>query len=254
MPSLSEQIPVSGPHTPSIEDQRRFWDWHWQHWQERKALNEWTARRAETILTLLQSLQLDYPKLLDLGCGKGWFTGMLAQFGEATGIDLSEEAISMARSEYPDARFIAGNLYEAPLPLKYFDVVVSQEVIAHVEDQTRYVQRAAEVLKPGGHLIVTTGNKFVIQRLGDVHWNVQPPDHIARQLDMKALRQLLHPHFDVLQAKTIIPLGQRGILRLTNSYKLNAALSLLIPRRRLEILKERAGLGYHMIVLARKRA
>ncbi len=41
---------------------------------------------------------------------------------------------------------------------------------------------------------------------------------------------------------------------MVNSVKLNAALGLLIPPRQLEALKEKAGLGYQMIVLAQRRA
>jgi len=240
--------------TPGIDAQRKFWDWHWQNWQERKTLNEWTARRAEVMLDIIRSLRLEQPKFLDLGCGRGWFTARLAELGEATGVDLSPDAIAAARSEYPGIAFLSGNLYEAPLPVEHFDFVVSQEVIAHVEDQNRYVARAANALRPGGYFIVSTGNKFVMDRLGDVGWNVHPPDHIERELGMKGLKKLLRPRFNVLRSRTIIPLGHAGVLRMVNSVKLNAALGLLIPPRQLEALKEKAGLGYQMIVLAQRRA
>ena len=35
---------------PSIDDQRQFWDWHWENWEQRKVLNDWTERRAREIL------------------------------------------------------------------------------------------------------------------------------------------------------------------------------------------------------------
>src|SRR5712692_9074059 len=74
---------------PSIEDQRQFWDRHWQDWEDRKVLNAWTERRAKEILRVIQQLPLKQPKILDLGCGRGWFTERLADLGEAHGIDLS---------------------------------------------------------------------------------------------------------------------------------------------------------------------
>ena len=92
--------------TPGIDAQRKFWNWHWQNWQERKTLNEWTARRAEVMLDIIRSLRLERPKFLDLGCGRGWFTARLAELGEATGVDLSPEAIAAARSEYPGIEFL----------------------------------------------------------------------------------------------------------------------------------------------------
>jgi 2-polyprenyl-3-methyl-5-hydroxy-6-metoxy-1,4-benzoquinol methylase len=239
---------------PTIEDQRQFWDWHWQHWQERKVLNDWTERRAEEILRLLQDLSLGRPRILDLGCGRGWFTERLADLGEAHGIDLSPEGIAAAQARRPDITYLAGNLYDAPLPKDYFDVVVSQEVIAHVEDQPRYIERAAGLLKVHGYLIVTTGNKFVMDRLGDVSWTVQPPQHIANQFSRRQLKRMLEPRFDVLKAFTVIPQGQRGILRLVNSHKLNALAGWFVSRRKLEELKEKAGFGWQMIFLARKKA
>ena len=239
---------------PTIEAQRRFWDWHWEHWEERKVLNEWTERRAKEILRLIWTLPLKQPRILDLRCGQSWFTELLADIGEAHGIDLSEEGIAAARARRPDITYLAGNVYEAPLPQGYFDVVVSQEVIAHVEDQQRYVNVAADVLKVGGYFIVTTGNKYVMNRLGDVGWNVQPPQHIAHQLSRGDLKRMLRPRFEVLDAFTIIPHGQRGILRLVNSYKLNHWASTVVPQQKLNEWKERVGFGWQMIVLAQKKA
>jgi 2-polyprenyl-3-methyl-5-hydroxy-6-metoxy-1,4-benzoquinol methylase len=238
---------------PTLQEQRRFWDWHWEHWRERKVINEWTLRRADAIVEVLRSLSLERPEILDLGCGRGWFSERLAHCGKVTGIDLSEGAIAAARAEYPNIPFIAGNVYDYPLLAEHFDVVVSQEVIAHVENQPAYIARAADVLKPGGHLIITTGNRFVMDRLGDVQWNVQPDEHIAIQLNMRELKRLLRPWFTVLRTRTIIPMGEFGILRVVNSPRLNQALGRVIPRPYLERLKERAGLGYQMLVVARKR-
>lgn len=242
----------SSKQIPSLEDQRRFWNWHWEHWEERKIINEWTLRRGDAILEILHSLSLDQPELLDFGCGKGWFTEKLALIGKATGIDLSEEAIAMAKLRSPHVTFIAGNIYDFPLQSDKYDVVVSQEVLTHVENPAAYLDRAATVLKPGGYLILACANKFVMDRLGNADWNVQPPEHISWYPSMKDLKQLLHAKFQILCTTTILPVGNGGILRFVNSYKLNRALELVIPRRVLDSLKERAGFGYQLVVLAQK--
>jgi len=239
---------------PSVDDQRQFWDQHWQRWEERKVLNNWTERRAQEILRLIWSLSLQQPRVLDFGCGNGWFTERLASLGEAQGIALSPVGIAAARARNPEITYIAGNIYSAPLPQDYFDVVVSQEVIAHVEDQPRYVARAAEVLKTRGCFIVTTGNKFVMDRLGEMGWREYPPEHIERELYRGQLKKLLQPHFTVLKVSTIIPQGTRGILRLVNSYKLNSWARKAVPEKKLNDWKERAGFGWQMIFLARKKA
>jgi 2-polyprenyl-3-methyl-5-hydroxy-6-metoxy-1,4-benzoquinol methylase len=236
--------------TPTLEQQRQFWNWHWDHWEERRVINDWTLARWEALLGLVRSLALPNPRILDLGCGRGWFTARLAEFGEATGLDLSDEAIAAARAEFPQLQFIAGNVYDALLPSGHFDVVVSQEVIAHVEDPVAYVAQAADALRPGGYLVISTGNKFVIDR---IDFPAQPPHHIARQLNMRGLKHLLRSRFDIVRSKTIIPAGDHGVLRLVNSPRLNGLLGRVIPQGLLDRAKERAGLGYQLLVVARKR-
>ena len=245
------------PHTeqlPSIDDQRQFWNQHWQQWQERKVLNDWTERRAAEILQLIHGLPVRHPRMLDFGCGLGWFTERLSALGEAHGIDLSSEGIATARARRPDIQYLVGSVYDAPLPKDYFDVVVSQEVIAHVEDQPRYVDRAAEVLRTGGYFIVTTGNKFVMDRLGDVGWFDYPSDHIEQELSRNRLKKLLAPRFRVLKASTILPIGTLGILRWVNSFKLNSWAKRIVSEQTLTGLKEQAGFGWQIIALAQKRS
>jgi 2-polyprenyl-3-methyl-5-hydroxy-6-metoxy-1,4-benzoquinol methylase len=240
--------------TPSIYKQREFWNSHWQQWEERKVLNAWTERRAREILGIIENLGIESPRFLDFGCGKGWLTELLASLGEAHGIDLSPEAIAYAQSRRPDIAYLAGNVYEVPLPTDYFDVVVSQEVISHVENQPAYVNRAADTLKMGGYFIVTTGNKFVMDRLGNVGWNKYPPEHIEKELTHGQLKNLLSPRFRVLKTSSIIPHGERGVLRLVNSPTINAAIAWIVSQERLDNWKERAGFGWQMIFLAQKRS
>ena len=249
----TEALMSTRPKLPSIETQRQFWDWHWRNAETRKVLNEWTERRAREIVRLVEGLSQKQPHILDLGCGHGWFTERLAALGQAHGIDLSSEAIAAAQARRPDIKYLAGNIYDAPLQRNFFDIVVSQEVIAHVENQPQYIDLAAEVLKPGGHLIITTGNKFVMDRLGDVGWNVQPPEHIAVQLSRGHLKQMLAPRFKVLHSFTIIPHGKRGILRLINSYRLNSVARIIFAQEAINSFKESAGFGWQMIFLAQKR-
>lgn len=237
------------PEHPPLVDQERYWD----TWQESKSITAWSQARAAVILTLLRELNLTSPNILDLGCGNGWFTEQLAAFGKATGTDLSLKAMEAAKRRFPNSTFIGGNLFEVELPQAHYDVVVSQQVIAHVVDQPGYVDRAASLLRLRGHLILTTPNKFVMDRLEDLGWEPTPPEHLELWLDRKALMRLLRPRFEVLRITSILPMGRRGILRLVNSTTLNRALHLLVPEARLTSLKERAGFGYTMIALARKR-
>jgi SAM-dependent methyltransferase len=240
---------MSQPEYPPLAEQERYWE----TWHEAKSITEWSQARGEVVLSLLRALQLSEPEILDLGCGTGWFTDRLTEFGKATGTDLSLKAIELAKVRFPRATFVGGDVFEVDLPERHYDVVISQQVIAHVVDQPRYLERAASLLKPGGHLILTTPNKFVMDRLEDLGWEVTPPEHLELWLDRRSLLRLLKPRFRVLRLTSINPMGRRGILRLVNSTRLNRALGLVIPQNRLTSLKERAGLGYTLVVLARRR-
>jgi len=237
--------------SPTVEQQLNYW----KFWQNSSSMNDWALERGDMLLELLYDLHLDQPRILDFGCGTGWFTERLADFGQATGIDLNEEAIEEARSRWPHIRFIGGNLFEHPLRANSFDIVVSSQVIAHVEDQSAYIETAAKLLRPDGFLILSTNNKFVMDRLvGKVWGSHRAAGHIEKWLTVRSLKQLAAIRFHVLKTLTIIPLGNSGILRIVNSSKLNNLLEHLIPTKYIRRRKEQLGLGYYILLVARKRS
>ena len=232
-----------------IERQEAYWD----RWQESRSINAWALRRSRILLELVAGLRLDEARILDFGCGDGWFCPELAALGRVTGIDLSKANMDKARQRFPDIEFIGADLFEHPLPQRHFDVVVSQQVLAHVDDQPGYIERCARVLKDAGHLVLSTNNKLVMDRLGHEYVDDTGLGHLERWLSYRGLVELLEPRFVVLQSRSIIPRGQHGFLRLVNSTKLNGLLGRMVGPAALEAMKERLGLGYVNIVLARKR-
>ena len=93
---------------PSAEEQQEYWD---ERWEIQKSPNDWQKRRSQAIIAMLQSLSLNNPRILDLGCATGWMTKLLSEYGPAEGVDLSETAIAMAKSRYPGILFTAGDIY-----------------------------------------------------------------------------------------------------------------------------------------------
>jgi 2-polyprenyl-3-methyl-5-hydroxy-6-metoxy-1,4-benzoquinol methylase len=234
-------------YVPSIEEQRGYWD---DRWEKNSSPNEWQRRRGEMVCRLIESLSLSRPDILDLGCATGWFTERLSHMGEVLGIDLSESAISIAKARYPGLKFAAGNIFNMSLGKGVYDVVVSQEVVAHVENQKEFIEGIASILRPKGYLVITSANKIVMKR---VDHGQDPREHIKQWLSMGEIKRLIRPHFLILRSTSIIPMGDRGFLRLVNSHKVNAALGLVIPMKYLEALKERVGLGYSLIILAQRK-
>lgn len=98
--------------------------------------------------------------VLDAGCGDGNFAESIAQAGyEVYGLDLSETGIAVARSR-GIGTFSRSSVYEdlaTPFDdVDAYDVILSVEVIEHLYAPREFARRAADALRPGGLLVVTT--------------------------------------------------------------------------------------------------
>jgi SAM-dependent methyltransferase len=238
---------------PTIQNQAKFYDaWNEKHrMQSYDGIEEESKARGKGVLLLLDSLRIKNPRILEVGCGTGWFTEKLIQYGLTTAIDLSPRAIEIAVNRGLDARFIAGDFCARDFPYEQFDVAVCLETISAVPDQPGFVEKLAAVTRPGGYLIITAQNKFVYDRRGDI--GPPQPGNIRKWLTGKQLRGLLYGHFHVLKTITVLPKGNKGILRLVNSYKLTWLLECIFSRAVIDWPKEKLGLGHTRVVLAQRR-
>lgn len=98
-------------------------------------------------------------EVLDLGCGNGSFSALIASSGfNVTGLDHSSSGIEIASKKHPNTRFAQHDITQ-PLSIAYhekYDEVVSTEVIEHLLLPRRLIENAISALKPGGLLILTT--------------------------------------------------------------------------------------------------
>ena len=102
--------------------------------------------------------------LLDIGCGGGLLSEPMARLGFAvTGADASQKNIGTARAHaahvgVPIAyRAITAEALAAEGA--QFDVVLNMEVVEHVADVDAYLAACAQLVKPGGIMVVATLNK-----------------------------------------------------------------------------------------------
>lgn len=94
---------------------------------------------------------------LDVGCGSGWLTYLLAKRGfDATGVDLNPEAFEPP--PLPNLSFRQGNATRLPFDDKSFDVVLANTVLEHTPQPQEVLLEMKRVLRPGGLLIVTGPN------------------------------------------------------------------------------------------------
>jgi ubiquinone/menaquinone biosynthesis C-methylase UbiE len=133
-----------------------------------------TRRRSYRRLLLAAGVHAG-DRVLDIGCGPGYFARMLAeavgQQGSVVGIDAAPEMIEYASRKarrLANCRFQAGAAEALAFPDSSFDVVVSSLMMHHVPQELR-LQAAREmrrVLRPGGVLLLSD---FSIPERGGWH-------------------------------------------------------------------------------------
>lgn len=98
-------------------------------------------------------------RVLDLGCGNGSLSHLVAQHAyEVVGVEESETGFQSARLSFSDCHFIKASIYNLPYAElgNSFDIVISSEVIEHLLYPRELVRAAKKCLKPNGRLIITT--------------------------------------------------------------------------------------------------
>lgn len=103
-------------------------------------------------------------RFLDIGCGGGLLCEPMARLGaEVVGVDPSETNIEVARLHAAESRldidYRATTAEEMAAAGEKFDVVLNMEVVEHVADVGLFVERCAEMVKPGGIMFVATINR-----------------------------------------------------------------------------------------------
>jgi SAM-dependent methyltransferase len=111
---------------------------------------EWPALKA--LLPELRDL-----RVVDLGCGFGWFCRWARQQGAAAvhGIDVSEKMLARARAATTDAAitYLEADLEGAELPEAAFDLAYSSLALHYVEDLGGLLAKVRRALAPNGRLV-----------------------------------------------------------------------------------------------------
>lgn len=105
-------------------------------------------------------------RVIDVGCGAGWFCEALEAAGvEVVGVDVAGEAIRRARERCPSAELAVVAEGRLPYAEGSFDAAWLGETLEHVQDGIALLEEIQRVLKPGGRLIGTTPNHGPLKRL-----------------------------------------------------------------------------------------
>ena len=146
-------------------------------------------------------------KVLEDGCGVGMYLQHLQPFGGSiTGLDYDLERVHHTHGLGLDAINAAGEYL--PYPCNHFDLVFSNEVIEHVQDDRLTVSEMVRVLKPGGRLALFCPNLGYPVETHGIYWkgqyhfgNIALVNYLPR-----GLRNKLAPHVRVYSHKDLTAL------------------------------------------------
>lgn len=166
-----------------------IWDFMYRYCQyEGKMLDKSQQNRYHRIKDLIieVTLQGSKPAVLDVGCGtcNGLPIWMEAGLGSFEGIDIASSAISAARAKYADApnvRFTTTSMQDYNSDGRTFDVIVFNESLYYVPMVTMAVdmaQKAAVLLKPGGHLIISMSETHHAEKIWEGLKEVLPEPRV----------------------------------------------------------------------------
>jgi len=91
-------------------------------------------------------------KILDIGCGTGANLEMLSQFGEAEGVDVSDDALEFCRLKGLNAQ--KGLAETLPFEDETFDLTTALDVVEHLDDDIAGLKEMHRVTKNGGYSLI----------------------------------------------------------------------------------------------------
>jgi SAM-dependent methyltransferase len=151
-----------------------------QHWWH-------VGMREITVALLRERLAGGHLSLLDAGCGTGGFLAWATaqgSFDRVAGVDISAEAVELARGAVPGAELYVGPVHDLPFEDSSFDVAVLNDVLQHVDEDEvdAGLRELRRVLRPGGVLLVrTNGGRHARRERAD--WRLYDAGSLRAELE-----------------------------------------------------------------------
>lgn len=155
----------------NIYDNQKFFDSYSQLPRQIHGLSgapEWPATRA--MLPAIKG-----KKVIDLGCGFGWFSRWAREEGARSvlGLDISEKMIARAIQSTDDSaiEYRAADLEVIELSQDTFDLAYSSLTLHYVDDFSRLVRQVHRALKPASHFVFSIEHPIYMAATHPRWWN-----------------------------------------------------------------------------------
>jgi trans-aconitate 2-methyltransferase len=153
---------------------------------------------------LAQVPLVDAKRVVDLGCGPGNSTELLAERfadAEVTGLDSSPEMLAAARRRLPQCRFIEGDV-ATWVPGEGTDLLFANAVFQWVPDHARVLTALLDALAPGGVLAVQmpdnldeSSHALMRETAAEGAW----ADRLAKAIEARAVLPSPSAYYDLLR-------------------------------------------------------
>lgn len=164
----------------------------------------YAERRARTF-DLVRRAAVPPARVLDIAAAQGNFALSLAELGyEVTWNDLRAELADYVKLKHErgEIRYAPGDVFALGFGAE-FDVVLATEIIEHVAHPDQFLRRVASLVKPGGHVVLTTPNGgYFLNRLPKFS---ECPD--PSQFESAQFRPNADGHIFLLHEDEIAPLA-----------------------------------------------
>jgi SAM-dependent methyltransferase len=175
--------------------------------------------------------------VLENGCGVGMYVAHLAlQVDRIIGLEYDFERACTARQTteaYPNANILCAAGEALPFPGSYFSLILSHEVLEHVQDDRRSVEEMLRTLKPGGRIVLFVPNRGYPFETHGIYWrgryhfgNIPLVNYLPR-----SLRDRLAPHVRIYSRGDLERLFAGLPVRLVKQTVIFGAYDNIIARR-----------------------
>lgn len=180
----------------------------------------WNIETPPDILKdIIISKKLPPCKIIELGCGAGNYIRYFSGMGfDATGVDISEKAIEIARELAQKAgvtcEFIAADVLGDMSEIKSkYDFVYDWELLHHIfpEDRNKYIENVQRLLKPEGHYMSVCFSEESAQFGGFGKYRKTPIGTVLYFSNEAEIESLFGQLFFVEELKSIDIEGKKGI-------------------------------------------
>jgi SAM-dependent methyltransferase len=169
----------------STDPSRELWEEHASWW-----IDGFTAgadpEYTEQILPIVARELAGYPRVLDIGCGDGQISRLLAESAATVvGIDPTWNQIRVAAERGGEAAYVRAPADAMPFPDACFDAAVACLVFEHIDAVDAAIAEVARVIRPGGRfsfflnhpLLQTPGSGWIDDHMIDPpeqYWRIGP--------------------------------------------------------------------------------